>query len=95
MSLGGGPNGHAGMLLPNVDYTTMTPGTPFVEHIIPGIYPAGGVTAANQLQQEAKHKEEVKQFHTFASVGMGLKDLILKAIDEDFLLEIKQDCVAF
>ncbi len=26
---------------------------------------------------------------------MGLKDLILKAIDKDFLLEIKQDCVAF
>jgi hypothetical protein len=47
------------------------------------------------LRQEAEHKEEVKQFHTFAGIGMGLKDLILKAINEDILLEIKQDCVAF
>jgi hypothetical protein len=47
------------------------------------------------LQQEAEHKEEVKQFHTFAGIGMGLKDLILKVINKDFLLEIKQDCVAF
>jgi hypothetical protein len=46
------------------------------------------VTATNQSQQEAEHKEEVKQFHTFASIGMGLKDLILKAIDDNFLLEI-------
>jgi hypothetical protein len=26
---------------------------------------------------------------------MGLKDLILKAIDKDYLLEIKHECVAF
>jgi hypothetical protein len=46
-SLGGGLNGHAGMLLPNVDYAIMAPGTPFVAPINPGIYPAVGVTAAN------------------------------------------------
>jgi hypothetical protein len=95
MSLGGGLNGHAGMLLPDVDYVTMAPGTPFVAPINPGVYPAVGVTAAKRSRQEAEHKEEVKQFHTFAGIGMGLKDLILKAIDNDFLLEIKQDCVAF
>jgi hypothetical protein len=44
---------------------------------------------------EAEHKEQVKQFHTFIGVGMGLKDLILKAIDEDYLLEIKHERVAF
>jgi hypothetical protein len=44
---------------------------------------------------EAEHKEHVNQFHTFIGVGMGLKDLILKAIDEDYLLEIKHERVAF
>jgi hypothetical protein len=44
---------------------------------------------------EAKHKEQVNQFHTFTGVGMRLKDLVLKAIDEDYLLEIKHERVAF
>ncbi len=44
---------------------------------------------------EAKHKEQINQFHTFAGVGMGLKDLILKTIDKDYLLEIKHKCMAF
>ncbi len=92
-SLGGGLNGHAGMLLPDVDYATMAPGTPFVAPINPGIYSVVGVTAANWLQQEAEHRRG-QAISTFAGVGMGLKDLILKAIDKDFLLEIKQDRVA-
>ena len=44
---------------------------------------------------EAEHKEQVKQFHTFVGVGMGLKSLLLKAIDKDYLLEIKHERVAF
>jgi hypothetical protein len=92
--LGGGLNGHAEMLLYNVDYATMAPGTPFVAPLNPGVYPIG-VTAANRLQMEAEHKEQINQFHTFAGVGMGLKDLILKAIDKDYLLEIKHECVTF
>jgi hypothetical protein len=92
--LGGGLNGHAGMLLSNVDYATMAPGTPFVAPLNPGVYPIK-LTAANHSQMEAKHKEQINQFHTFAGVGMGLKDLILKAIDKDYLLEIKHERVAF
>jgi hypothetical protein len=94
MVLGGGLNGHTGMLLSNVDYATMAPGTPFVTPVSLGVYLIG-VTAANCSRMEAEHKEQAKQFHTFAGVGMGLKDLILKAIDEDYLLEIKHKCVAF
>jgi hypothetical protein len=47
LGVGGGMNGHAGMLLSNVDYATMAPGTPFVAPVNPGIYPAG-VTAATR-----------------------------------------------
>jgi hypothetical protein len=92
--LGGGMNGHAGMLLSDVDYATMAPGTSFVAPINPGVYPFG-VTAEMRSQMEAEHKEQIKQFHTFVGVGMGLKDLILKAIDKDYLLEIKHKHVAF
>jgi hypothetical protein len=44
---------------------------------------------------KAQHKEQVNQFHTFVGVWMGLKDLVLKSIDKDYLLEIKQERVAF
>jgi hypothetical protein len=41
MVLGRGLNGHAGMLLSDVDYATMAPGTPFMAPLNPGVYPIG------------------------------------------------------
>jgi hypothetical protein len=81
--LGGGMNGHAGMLLSNINYATMALGSLFVAPVNARVYPVG-VTAAMRSRMEAKHKEQVNQFHTFVGVGMGLKDLVLKAIDEDY-----------
>jgi hypothetical protein len=92
--LGGGLNGHAGVLLSDVDYATMETDTPIEAPLNPSVYPIG-VTAGNRSRMEAKHKKQINQFHTFAGVGIGLKDLILKAIDKDYLLEIKHKCVAF
>ncbi len=46
--LGGGMNGHAGMLLSDIDYATMAPGSLlFVVPVNPGVYLVG-VTAATQ-----------------------------------------------
>jgi hypothetical protein len=92
--LGGEMNGHARTLLSDIDYATMAPGSPFVAPVNPGVYPVG-VTAATRSRMEAEHKEQVNQFHTFVGVGVGLKDLVLKAIDKDYLLEIKHICMAF
>ena len=79
--LGGGNNGHAGMLLSAADYDALAPGTPCVNPVNPGIYP-NNVTNANRARLEAEHKEEAKQFQTFLGVGLGLKDLVQKAIEE-------------
>jgi hypothetical protein len=81
-SLGGGTNGHAGMLLSDVDYTSLAPGTLFVNPANPGVYPIG-VTNAKRSYLEVEHKEQVKQFQTFLGVSLGLKDLIQKAIKDD------------
>ena len=40
-TLGGGNYGHVGVIMDPTDYTTMTRGTPFVNPVNPGIYPAG------------------------------------------------------
>ena len=92
--LGGGNNGHAGMLLSAADYDNLAPGTPFANPANPGIYPIN-VTNANRARLEAEHKEEARQFQTFVGVGLGLKDLIQKAIEDDYLLELKQERVAY
>jgi hypothetical protein len=94
MVLGGWGNGHAGLLLTDVDYNALAPGTPFVVPINPGIYPAG-VTAATRSWMEAEHNELIKQFQTFIGVGLRLKDLIQKAIQDDYLLELKQERVVY
>ncbi len=44
---------------------------------------------------EAEHKELITQFQTFIGVGLGLKDLIQKAIQDDYLLELKQERMAY
>ncbi len=87
--LGGGAHGHAGLLLSVADYDAMAPGTPFVFPENPGVYPAGVIPAAQQLQREAEHKALVRQFQTCVGVAKGLKELILQAIEEDFVLELQ------
>jgi len=92
--LGGGLNGHAGMLLSDANYATIAPGTPFVPPANPGVFQIG-VTAANCTRMEAEHNEQIKVFETFTGVRMGLKDFILKAIAKDYLLEFKHECLGF
>jgi hypothetical protein len=67
----------------------MAPGTPFDVPANPGAYPAGVIPAAQRLQREAKHKALITQFQTCVEVAKGLKELIMKVIDEDFLLELR------
>ena len=89
--LGGGAHGHAGLLLSGVDYhDAMAPGTPFVFPVNPDVYPAGVIPVAQRTQWEAdEHKVLIKQFQTFIGVAKRTKELILQAIKEDFLLELR------
>ena len=86
-ALGGGNNGHAGMLLADAEYAALAPGTPFIQPANPGIYP-DSVTNANRARLEAEHKEQVRQFKTYMGMAMGLKDLIQSAIGNNYLLEL-------
>jgi len=77
------------------DYELLAPGTPFVFPPNPGVYPQGNFPAAQRGQREAEHNALIKQFQTCVGASKGLKDLILKAIDEDFLLELKEEGIAY
>jgi hypothetical protein len=93
--LGGGLHGHAGLIKSDADYALIAPGTPFVFPANPGIYPAGAMTATQRPQREAEHKALIAQFQTCIGASKGLKDLILKSVEEDYLLELRAVGIAY
>jgi len=93
--LGGGLHGHAGLVKNDADYEIFAPGTPFVVPANPGVYPLGNIPAAQRGQREAEHKALQTQFQTCIGASKGLKDLILQAVDKDFLLELRAEGIAY
>ena len=97
-TLGGGNHGHVGVIMDPTDYNTMTGGTAFVNPVNPGIYPAGlalNAAAGTRARAEAEHKELINQFETFEGVRLGTKDLILEAVDNEYLSEIEHDTLGY
>jgi hypothetical protein len=93
--LGGGIHGHAGLVKNITDYKLFAPGTPFIVLANPGVYPLGNIPAAQHGQQEAEHKALVAHFQTCMGASKGLRDLILQAVDEDFLLELQAKGITY
>jgi len=97
-TLGGGNHGHVGVIMEPTDYSTMTGGIDFVNPANPGIYPAGlalNAAAGTRAREEAIHKELIAQFETLEGVKLGTKDLILEAVDNEYLSEIEHDTLGF
>jgi hypothetical protein len=94
--LEGGLHGHMGLVKIIADYDAFALGTPFVPPPNSGRYPRGNIPAAQRGQREAEHKALIAaQFQICVGVSKGLKDLILQAVDEDFLLELQAEGIAY
>ena len=96
-TLGGGNHGHAGILMDPARYL-LTAGVPFVNPANPGNYPAGvagNAAAGARARAEAQHKEEVKEYETFQGVMQATKDIIMEAVDHEYLLEIEDEILGF
>jgi hypothetical protein len=96
-TLGGGNHGHAGLIVDATKYLTMT-GVAFAIPPNPGIYPAGlaaNAAAGTRARAEAEHKEEVAQYEILKGVEQALKDIILEAVENDYLMEIEDDTLGF
>jgi hypothetical protein len=97
-TLGGGNHGHVGVIMDPVDYNTMTTGIDFVNPANPGIYPANlalNAAAETRARAEAKQKELISQFETFEGVRLGTKDLILEAVDNEYLSKIEHETLGY
>jgi hypothetical protein len=76
----------------------MTGGIAFVQPGNPGIYPAGlalNAAAGMRAREEALHKELIAQYEIHKGVEQALKDIIIEAVDENFLLEIEDEILGF
>jgi hypothetical protein len=97
-TLGGGNHGHAGLIVGPTKYLTMTGGTAFAPPGNSGIYPAGlalNAAAGTRAREEALHKELIAQYEINKGVEQALEDIIIEAVDEDFLLEIEDETLGF
>jgi len=97
-TLGGGNHGHVGVIMDPTEYNTMTGGIDFVNPANPGIYLAGlaaNAAAGTRAREEAIHNELIAQFETLEGVKLGTKDLILEAVDNEFLSEIEHDTLGY
>jgi hypothetical protein len=97
-TLGGGNYGHVGIIMEPTEYSTMSGGFNFANSIIPGFYPATlAATAAvgTRAKAEAEHKELINQYKTFKGIRLGTKDLILEAVENEYLIEIEHETLGF
>jgi hypothetical protein len=91
--MGEGNHGHAGLIVDATKYLRMA-GVVFITPPNPGNYPAGlavNAAAGTRARAEAEHKEDVAQYEIFKGVEQALKDIILKAVEHDYLIEIEDD----
>jgi hypothetical protein len=95
-TLGRGNHGHVGIIIEAAKYLTMA-GQAFVTPVNPRIYPniAGNAAAGVKAREEAQHEELLAQFEIFNGVEQGLKDIILEAVEHDYLLEIEDETLRF
>ena len=96
-SLGGGNHGHTGIIVEVAKYMAMTGGNAFLNPSNPGLYPntAANATAGTRAREEAIHKGLVQEYEIFCGVKAGLKDIILGAVDSDYVLAIKDKILRF
>jgi hypothetical protein len=87
----GGNHEHTGIIIEDTKYQLMTEGTAFVAPVKPELYPkiAVNVSTGKRENEEAKQKDLKQQNKIFCRVEQGIKDEVFKAVDNKYLLEIK------
>jgi hypothetical protein len=97
-NIGGGNHGHAGIIVDDAKYLTMTRGIQFITPINPVAYPtniAGNTTNAVCSRKEAMHKTLVRVYEIYCGVEQALKDIILETVEKDYLLEIEDEVLGY
>jgi hypothetical protein len=93
-SLGGGELGHAGLIIEPTEYEKHSNGVPFTRPSQPPTLPPTA-QADDKRNVERIHNEKIRIFNLYLGVEQGLRDKIIEAIDEEFLLELRQGVLGY
>jgi allophanate hydrolase subunit 2 len=96
-TLGGGEHGHVGLIIDETEYVTFSRnGDKFIAPTNPGAYPASSdADAVVREQQIAEHKAKQDEFVTHQAVGAFARQAIAKAVEPEWLAEIKSDTMGY
>jgi hypothetical protein len=92
-NLGGGNHGDLGLILSDLAYAIIAPGTPYVRPANPGQipnFPDNGGTAAQIAAIERVHRVECFEFNRYKNVEAALKRFLLHSIDDIYVHALYQ-----
>jgi hypothetical protein len=89
-NLGGGANGHLGLVLTPQKYNLIAPGTPYIRPPFPGalLIPPGTTNIQAQMMKEA-HEQALREFHETETVHNALVQQVVKAIEPMYLKALR------
>ena len=96
-TLGGGEHGHVGMIIDRAEYVTFSRNAEeFLAPTNPGAYPTNpNADAVVREQQIAEHKAKQDEFATHQAVEAFTRQAIAKAVEPEWLAEIKSDTMGY
>ena len=96
-NLGGGNHGYLGMVMPAVEYNAMNNTQPFVAPNHPGAHPghANGATAAAITETNRVYLEQKQAAETYAKIHAAIKQQILDAVGEVFLMNLQDELLGY
>ena len=89
-NLGGGANGHLGLVLMPPKYNIVAPGTPYLRPLFPGPLniPLNTTNVQAQMLRD-QHQEDVRVFHETEAVHNALVQQVVKAIEPMYLKALR------
>ena len=85
-NLGGGANGHLGLILMPAKYAPIAPGTPYNRPVYPGalVIPPATTNVQAQMMRE-QHQQDLQVFHESEAVHNALVQQVVKAVEPMYL----------
>jgi len=85
--LGGGNMGHVGLVIDSETYKKLSGGHEFIKPTYPG--------PKKSLQTKTDFEQDLRIFDTCKGVEQGLKDKIIEAVEESYLIELEEDVIGY
>lgn len=94
--LGGGQDGHIGLICNDPTYLKYSNGILFVRPTQPPALPAtAALQAESQRAIDRQFIENVRTFNKYLGVEQGIKDKIIEAVESEYLLELKEGILGY